>query len=166
MITELYTFSPGSYVVADEWNANFSTLFNVAGQHSEAITDAYNLVAFYTSDLSLVYARVDVQQNSYSFSGTALEIKSPNVEYWQNRVEEITDSQELVVTVGHINGEARVIFRTSTDRSLTPVTVNYAGGAENINFIDDSRVWQEAGTKVLFFYESNNKLNVRMAKAG
>lgn len=168
MITELYTFTPGSYVVADEWNANFSVLHNVAQQHSEAITDAYNLVAFPNGDLSGVFANVDNSINSFQFTGTSIAILSPNMEYWQNRLETITQDQQLIIRVGKINGEARVFFQTSGTRdiALPPFLINYDGGDANIDFIDDSRVWQDAGTKCLLFYELNDKLNVRMVKAG
>jgi signal recognition particle subunit SRP54 len=37
MITELYTFSPSSYVVAEEWNGNFRVLYNTTLAHMEAI---------------------------------------------------------------------------------------------------------------------------------
>lgn len=168
MITELYTFTPGSYVVADEWNANFSVLSNVAEQHNEAVVDAYNLLAFSNSDLSTVFENVDNYINSFQFTGTSIAVLSPNMEYWQNRLETITESQQLVIRVGKINGEARVFFQTSGTRdiALPPFLINYDGGDENINFIDDSRVWQDAGIKCLLFYETNDKLNIRMVRAG
>jgi hypothetical protein len=168
MITELYTFTPGFYVVADEWNANFSVLSNVAEQHNEAVIDGYNLLAFPNGDLSGVFENVDARPNSVQFTGTSIAILSPNMEYWQNRLETITADQQLVIRVGKINGEARVFFQTSSTRdiALPPFLINYDGGDANIDFVDDSRVWQDAGIKCLLFYELNDKLNVRMVKAG
>lgn len=168
MIVELYSFTPGSYVVADEWNANFSVLYNFAVLHRKSIYDAYDLVAFPNDDLSNILTNVDNYINSYQFVGTSIAIMSPNVEYWQSSLETITTAQQLVIRVGKISGEARVFFQTSDTRDpgLPPYVINYDGGAGNIDFIDDSRIWQDPGIKCLLFYELNDKLNVRIIKAG
>lgn len=168
MIIELYSFTPGSYVVADEWNTNFSVLYKTASQHNTAIVDAYNLDAFPSSDLSDVYLNVYNYMNSFQFVGTSIAILSPNVEYWQNSLETIDIGQQLVIRVGKISGEARVFFQTSgaRDPGLPPFVINYDGGAANIDFIDDSRIWENPGIKCLLFYELNDKLNVRIVKAG
>lgn len=167
MITQLYTFTPGSYVVADEWNANFSTLNNVAQQHTEAITDAYNLVAFPNSDLSNVFLNTNNYPNSFQFVGTNVSVLRPNTEYWESRLETIGADQQLIIRVGQISGEARVFFQTSTTRNiaLPPFLINYDGGDVNIDFVDDSRVWQDPGVKCFLFYELNGKLNVKLIKA-
>lgn len=162
MINELYTFSPGSFVMADEWNANFSALRKSANEHLSAIKDANEQLAFVNGDLSGVYSAVDNFINSSSFTGTSLHITTPNTEFYNGT--DITVSQQLTINVEKINGEARVLFRTSGTRSLSPVQINYAGGAENINFIDNSDAWSGGLVTVVFLYETNNKLNVRMVK--
>lgn len=164
MINELYTFSPSSFVLADEWNANFSVLRKTSNDHLVAIKDGYNNLAFVNGDLTDVYNAADNFINSSAFSGTSLHITSPNNEYYNTT--NITSSQQLALNVEKINGEARVLFKTSGTRSLSPVAITYAGGSANINFIDNSENWNNAGTKVIFLYEMNNKLNVRMVKAG
>ncbi len=162
MINELYTFSPGSFVLADEWNANFSTLRKASNEHLLSIKDADNQLAFINGDLSGVYNGVDNFINSTSFPGTSLHITTPNTEFYN--VTPITTSQQLIIDVERINGEARVLFKTSGTRSLSPVQINYVGGAANISFIDNSEAWSGGLVNIVFLYETNNKLNVRMAK--
>ena len=164
MINELYTFSPSSFVLSDEWNANFSTLRKTAKDHLNAIKDGYNTLAFVNGDLTGVYNAANIFINSVSFSSTSLHITSPNTEYYNGT--SITSSQQLVLNVEKIKGEARILFKTSGTRSNSPILINYAGGSGNINFINNSDVWNNAGIKVVFLYEMNNKLNVRMVKAG
>ena len=82
MITQLYTFSTGSYVVADEWNANFRVLYNTSLSHQDAITDAKNTIAFPLSDLSGVFSAVKGQPNSSFIPGNTVVI-APEQEYYK-----------------------------------------------------------------------------------
>ena len=163
MITQLYTFSPSSFVLADEWNGNFSVLNKATSEHYQAIQDDYNEIAFKNSDLTNVFNAVNNYINSRSFTGTNLHITSPNVEYWNGTA--ITTSQQLAINVEKINGEARVLFKTTGTRTQTPIVINYAGGSANINYVDNNDVWEPQGIKCVFLYETNNKLNVRLVGA-
>lgn len=160
MITQLYTFSPSSFVLADEWNANFSVLNKSTIEHLQWIQDAYNDIAFPNSDLTNIFNAVYNYINSRSFTGTSLHITSPNVEYWNGTA--ITTGQQLAINVEKINGEARILFKTTGTRTQDAIAITYAGGSGNINYISNSDVWKPAGVKAVFLYETNNKLNVRL----
>ena len=75
MITQLYIFSPGSYVVADEWNANFRIILSTNLLHQEAITDAFQIVMFQGGDYSAIYNRIDNTTNSWEIPGSTVDIK-------------------------------------------------------------------------------------------
>ncbi|MCQ2574557.1 MAG: hypothetical protein MJ156_00430 [Alphaproteobacteria bacterium] len=159
MINQLYTFSGGSYVVADEWNANFSALQTSNVNCDQAITDANNIVAFPDSDLSQLYAALNAQLNSFQIPGTSVVVSAEN-EYWKV----LGDSQTLTISVPTgMNGESRVVFKTGNDRSVRPITFSYSG---TINYIDDTNTWKKAGVKFVFLYETNNNLYVKLLSTG
>lgn len=161
MITELYTFTPGSYVVADEWNANFRVLYNTNLAHLEAINDAWATVAFPTSDLTSVFNAVRSQPNSFAIPGDTVTI-APECEYYK------TLSGEETLDIDIPNGfsaESRIMIKIPDDRAIeTPpyVIINYTG-----QIIEDSGDLEsyKAGTYSIFIFESNGLAQIKVLKA-
>lgn len=163
MIYELYSFSPGTFVVADEWNSNFTVLNNNANVQEEAIIDGNNELALKSGDLSGVYARTNAQPNSTIISGLSFNVTSPNQEFWLGN--DLAPDQQLNINVQKIKGEVRILFKTDGNiRDFSPINLTYAGGSEAIDFIEDSRTWSNNKTKVLFLYEMNDRLNARIVE--
>jgi hypothetical protein len=159
MITELYLFSPGSYVVADEWNANFKTLYQVNIEHSTAITDAYNNIAFPNSDLTAVFNAVKSQYNSYAIGGNTVSVSVEN-EYYKT----LSSGEDLVINIPTgMCGEARVLIQLQEDRSLLPFSVNYAG-TTIINHYNNYAFW--AGYYYIMIYETNGVAQVKLIWTG
>lgn len=159
MITELYLFSPGSYVVADEWNANFKTLYKVNIEHSTAITDAYNDIAFPNSDLTAVFNAVKSQYNSHHIDGNTVSVNVEN-EYYKT----LSSGEDLVINIPTgMCGEARVLIQLQEDRSLLPFSVNYAG-TTIINHYND--VGYDAGYYYVMIYETNGVTQVKLIWTG
>lgn len=159
MITELYLFSPGSYVVADEWNANFKTLYKVNIEHSVAITDAYNEIAFPNSDLTAVFNAVKSQYNSYAIAGNTVSVNVEN-EYYKT----LSSGEDLVINIPTgMCGEARVLIQLQEDRSLLPFSVNYAGTII-INHYNNYTFW--AGYYYIMIYETNGVAQVKLIWTG
>jgi hypothetical protein len=159
MITQLYVFSPGSYVVAEEWNANFRALLETNIAHEEAIVDANSIILFQGGDYSAVYARVDNEVNSFLASNTIL--PKPDCEYYrdlQGADEQIT----VNVSTGQLNGEARIIIKTSNNRTLTPIVITYNGSQDDVVWPNGIAQWYLAGMKFVFLLERNGKLYVKM----
>lgn len=157
MITQLYVFSPGSYVIAEEWNANFRVLKNVNLSHQEAITDAFQVVMFKGGDYTPIYNRVNNTTNSSAVIGNSFVVTVDN-EYYK----ELGSGEQVVADVGHINGEARIILKTAQNDSLPPLRINYIGGDANIVWPNGIAHWFLAGMKFVFLLERNNKLYVKM----
>lgn len=157
MITQLYIFSPGSYVVADEWNANFRVLMNTNLAHQEAIIDANELVMFKGGDYTPIYNKVNAEYNSFAISGSSVSV-TVDCEYYKD----LGSGEQIVVNVGHINGEARIMLRTAQNDSLPPIRINYAGGDANIVWPNGIAYWFLAGMKIVFLLERNGKLYVKM----
>lgn len=159
MITQLYTFSVGSYVVADEWNANFRTIYNTNLAHYEAIQDAYNTLAFPSSDLSDVYAAVRSQPNSFEISGTAITV-APECEYFKV----LGSGEDLVLNIPTgLNAEARVLIQIQDDRSLLPFSIGYSG-TTIINHYDNYVF--HAGYYYVMIYETNGVAQVKLIWTG
>lgn len=161
MITELYTFSPSSYVVADEWNANFRTLYNANLAHLEAINDAWQNVAFPTSDLTGVFNAVRSQLNSFAISGNTVTV-APECEYYKT----LASGQDLVINIPTgLNAEARVLIRIQEDRSLLPFSVGYSGTTIiNYGFYDYN--YFRAGYYYVMIYETNGVAQVKLIWTG
>ena len=157
MIIQLYTFSPGSYVVAEEWNANFRTLYKSNVSHEEAIVDAQTLVAFPNSDMTDLFAAVNNQLNSFNIAGNAVTLV-PECEYYKT----LSSGQDFVINIPTgFSANARVIFRLQEDRTLTPFTINYSGTIqESYGLITKFT----AGTYVLFIYETNGLAQIKALK--
>lgn len=160
MINQLYTFSVGQYVVADEWNANFSVINDSNSACATGVVDANAAIMFPASETSALFAAIDNSANSFFNDGRTLDVMV-NCEYYEN----LSDSDDLTISVGHIKGESRIILHTGNTRSLCPISFNYIGGATAVDFISDRRVWGSPGYKFIFLYEFNNRLNVRMTNA-
>lgn len=159
MITQLYTFSVGSYVVADEWNANFNTLYNVNLAHEEAIIDAQNTIAFPDSDLTTVFNSVRGWANSFFIGGDTV-VVAPQCEYYKT----LATAQDLAINIPTgLNSEVRVLIQLTNDRSLRPFTVNY-NGTTIINDYDNNNFL--AGFYYIMIYESNNTAMIKVIGTG
>lgn len=159
MIIQLYTFAPGSYVVADEWNANFRTIYNANLAHVEAIQDMNNKLAFKNGDLSGVYAAVRSQPNSFEISGIAVTV-APECEYFKV----LGSGEDLVINIPTgLNAEARVLIQIQDDRSLLPFSVGYSG-TTIINHYDNYVF--RAGYYYLMIYEANGVAQVKLIWTG
>lgn len=159
MITQLYIFSPGSYVVADEWNANFRVLRDTNVLHQESIVDANNLILFQGGDYTAVYNRVNNEPNSRLAETT---IQNPKVDNEYYRI--IQGEQQLFVTVapGTLNGEARIVVQTTQNNVLPPVVITYGGSQDNVVWPNGIAQWYLAGMKFIFLLERSGKLYVKM----
>lgn len=159
MITELYVFSPSSFVVAEEWNANFRVLYNTVSAHMEAIADAQATIAFPNSDLTGVYNAVRGQLNSFAIPGNTVTV-APECEYYKT----LASGQDLVINIPTgLNAEARVLIRLQEDRSLLPFSVNY----------DDTLIVNHynnfvfrSGYYYVMIYEANGVAQVKLIWTG
>ena len=159
MITELYVFSPSSFVVAEEWNANFRILYDTSLAHLEAITDAQATVAFPNSDLTDVYNAVRAQQNSFAIPGNTV-VVAPECEYYKT----LTADETLTINIPQgLNAEARICLYLTADTTLRPISVAYAG----TQIIDDGG-WQSfrSGYYFVLIYEANNLAQVKLLFTG
>lgn len=161
MITELYLFTPGSYVVADEWNANFKTLYQVNVDHSTAITDAYNELAFPNSDFTALFNAVKSQYNSYAIAGNTVNINTEN-EYYKI----LSSGEDLVINIPtNMCGEARILIQIQETRTLTPFTINYAGTTDiDIGFYNYE--YFRPGFYYIMIYETNGVAQVKLIWTG
>lgn len=159
MIKELYVFSPSSFVVAEEWNANFRVLYNTVSAHMEAIVDAQAKIAFPNSDLTGVYNAVRAEPNSFAISGNTVTV-APECEYYKT----LANGEDLVINIPTgLNAEARVLIRIQKDRSLLPFSVNYDGTLivnHYNNFVFRS------GYYYVMIYETNGVAQVKLIWTG
>lgn len=161
MITELYTFAPGSYVVAEEWNANFRAIDNVNKSHADAITDAQNTVAFPNSDLSGVFNAVKRQPNSHFIDGNTVVI-APEQEYYKT----LSNGQDLSINVpSGLNSQARILIQIQNNRTLLPFTVNYSG-TKKINYGFYNYNYFRAGYYYIMIYETNGLAQIKLIWTG
>ena len=159
MITELYTFSPDSYVVAEEWNANFRTVQKVNSLHAEAITDEQNIIAFPNSDLSGVFNAVKQSANSHEIPGYTVDI-APEQEYYKT----LSNGNDLVINIPTgLNAESRILIQIQNDRSLLPFSINYSG-TKIINHYDNNVFW--AGYYYIMIYETNGLAQIKLIWTG
>ena len=161
MITQLYTFSPSSYVVADEWNANFRVLYKQNYEHQEAITDAQNMIAFPNSDLTAVFNAVKSKQNSFAIPGSTVTVAT-ECEYYKT----LSSGEDLSINIPTgLDGEARILIRTQEDRSLLPFSVNYSG-TSSINYGFYNYDYFRAGYYYIMIYENNGLAQVKLIWTG
>lgn len=155
----MYTFSPGSFVVADEWNANFNVLYKTSSEHAQAISDAYDETAFPNSDLSNVFAAVNGELNSFAIEGNSVTV-GVNQEFYKT----LSSGQELAITIPQgMDGEARVLFRLQENRSLLPFSINYSG-TKIINHYNNYVF--RPGYYYIMIYETNNVAQVKLIWTG
>lgn len=161
MINQLYTFTVGTYVVADEWNANFKAVSTSNTECKQAIEDANTDIAFKDGDLSGVFDAVRAKPNSRSISGDT-QLLSAGTEYYKT----LLDGETLTLVVPeNMNGESRVIIKIQDDRDLTPVVIGESyNGEVFITGLD--RVKFKSGIYYLFILEQNGVLMVKTIKKG
>lgn len=159
MINQLYTFTVGTYVVADEWNANFKALANSNADCVQAIEDAEVSVAFPDDDLTQLFNAVRKKPNSFAIAGSTV-IVQPECEYYKT----LADGEDLAIQIPTgLNAEARVIIRTTDDRSLLPFSVLYSGDT-NITYGEDMVF--PAGIYYIMIYETAGQAQVKLIWTG
>lgn len=163
MITQLYVFSPGSYVVAEEWNANFRILYQATYSHREAINDAYSVVAFPDSDLSGVYAQIRARGDSSYIEGNAVDIAASH-EYYKT----LASGEDLDIRIpGDMNGEARIVLKLEEDRQLLPFSAAFSGGIPGTVIVNHSESYAfDAGTYFLMIYVTNRVAQIKVIWTG
>lgn len=163
MITQLYTFSPGAFVIADEWNANFRSLYQVSLEHTEAIQDANNNIAFPDSDLSAVFARINAEPNSFAVPAYRVDLL-PECEYYKD----LPDGSDLNIVIPNsgLNASARVLIRTSNLRTLLPAVVTYKGQKVKISFGEYEYMYFPAGMYYIMIYEMNGFAQAKLIWTG
>lgn len=160
MINQLNIFSPGVYVVADEWNANFQALSRSNADCAEAITDAEEQLAFPDGDLSGVFAAVRGKPNSHAISGNNV-IVEPEQEYYKS----LSSGEDLNIQINAgLNAEARILIYVPDDRSLKPFSVNYNGTTTIINHYNN--VGFDAGYYYIMIYETNGIAWIKLIWTG
>jgi hypothetical protein len=161
MIISLYTFAPGSFVVAEEWNSNFRTLYNTNLAHIEAITDANSTIAFPNSDLTSLFSAVSSQPNSFAIPGSSINI-SPECEYYKT----LGSGEDLVINIPTgFNAECRILIQIQENRSLLPFSVSYAGTTIiNYGFYNYNSF--RSGYYYIMIYESNGIAQVKLIWTG
>ena len=159
MINQLYTFTVGTYVVADEWNANFKALANSNADCVQAIEDAEVSVAFPDDDLTQLFNVVRKKPNSFAIAGSTV-IVQPECEYYKA----LADGEDLAIQIPTgLNAEARVIIRITDDRSLLPFSVLYSGDT-NITYGEDMVF--PAGIYYIMIYETAGQAQVKLIWTG
>ena len=159
MINQLYTFTVGTYVVADEWNANFKALANSNADCVQAIEDAEVSVAFPDDDLTQLFNAVRKKPNSFAIAGSTV-IVQPECEYYKA----LSDGEDLAIQIPTgLNAEARVIIRITDDRSLLPFSILYSGDT-NITYGEDMVF--PAGIYYIMIYETAGQAQVKLIWTG
>lgn len=159
MINQLYTFTVGTYVVADEWNANFKALANSNADCVQAIEDTEVSVAFPDDDLTQLFNAVRKKPNSFGIAGSTVVVQ-PECEYYKA----LADGEDLAIQIPTgLNAEARIAIRLSSERSLLPFSVLYNG--EQV--IDYGLVEKfREGYYFILIYETNNLAQVKLIWTG
>lgn len=161
MITELYTFSTSSFVVADEWNANFNVLYNENIAHQEAIVDAQNSIAFPDSDVTDLVNAVRSQLNSFIIPGTSI-VVSPECEYYKV----LANGEDLVINIpDNFDSECRILIQIQNTRTLMPFSINY-NGITKINYGYYDYKYFRSGYYYIMIYETNGLAQVKLIWTG
>lgn len=159
MITQLYTFAPGSYVVADEWNANFRTIYNVNLEHTESIQDATNVLAFKNGDLTNLYDTINRQPNSFEINGSVITVM-PEYEYYKI----LGNGEDLIINVPMgLNAEVRILIQIQNLRTELPFIINYSG--QKVVFYGDFKYFNP-GYYYIIMYETNGLLQTKLIETG
>jgi len=123
MINRLNIFNEATFVVADEWNANFRVLNQSNYDCAKATEDAEAAVATPESDMTAIFNRMRSQQNSFYIQGNNV-VLFPECEYFKP----LASGQDvnIVIPTG-FNAEARVVLYIPDERQLLPFTISYNG---------------------------------------
>ena len=161
MITQLYTFSPSSFVVADEWNANFSTLNKASQQHQESIQNAKNTIAFPDSNLSNLFNAVKTKFNSFNIPTVNV-----TVDVEQEYYKTLASGQNLVITIpSNMNGESRILIKIQENRTALPFSIVYSG-TKDISYGYYNYNYFRSGFYYIMIHESNNLAQVKLIWTG
>lgn len=159
MINKLNVFSENTYVVAEEWNANFKALSQSNKNCEEAINDANKQLAFPNGDLSGVYAAVRSKPNSSKIYGNAVQV-SAEQEYYKR----LGSNQQLQITIRKgMNGEARIVVYIPDARSELPFEINYSG-TKIVSHYD--YVGYNPGYYYIMIYEINGIAMIKLIWTG
>lgn len=159
MINQLYTFTVGTYVVADEWNANFKALANSNADCVQAIEDAEVSVAFPDDDLTQLFNAVRKKPNSFAIAGSTV-IVQPECEYYKA----LADGEDLAIQIPTgLNAEARIAIKISDDRDLQPFSVFYEGELKvNVGMGE----FFSKGVYFIMIHETNGLAQVKLIWTG
>lgn len=160
MIKKLNIFSENTYVVAEEWNANFSVLNQSNQQCSDAIADANQQLAFPDSDLTQLFQSVNSRQNSFNVVGTNV-LLQPECEYYKT----LAGGESLTVNVPKgMNATARVIVKINDDRDLPPIIISEYEGEKIVTGLDRAKF--ASGCYFAFILERQDTLIVKIKRQG
>lgn len=159
MINQLYIFTVGTNVIADEWNANFKALQDSNEQCLQAVTDAKEALAFENGDLSGVYSALRAKPNSFEIP-TDTVIVQPECEYYKS----LSDGQDLNIEIPKgFQSQARIVINISDNRNLEPINILYDG--EYILSTGGQKSYN-SGYYFVFIYETNNTAYVKLISTG
>ena len=172
MILNLYNFSVGSYVVAEEWNSNFRVLHDYCVAHAETLVDAYQVLAFPNSDLSDIFTAVrnfpNVADNQ-PYNGVDVQ---RNKEYY---VRTLGNQQQVKINIPlGMEGECRVIFNLpQLMTSNPPILVEYNGvivaprdTSANCYVNTGFYSYYNPGMYYVMIHEQNGKAQVKLVSTG
>ena len=178
MITQLYSFSIGSFVVAEEWNSNFRVLHDYCVDHTLAVDDAYQTLSFPDSDLSYVFSSIRRTDTNVRMNQPYISfIVDRNKEYYIGSAAnpDILPPQTPVnITIREgMEGECRVIFRIPELMTLEPpIKIKYknvivqpkdpnADCYVNTGYYD----YFNPGLYYVMIHEQNGKAQVKLISA-
>lgn len=173
MIIQLYEFSVGSYVVAEEWNSNFRTLKEYSLSHKQTIEDAYNVLAFPNSDLSTVFSVIRTRSNVITNEPYDAVDVERNKEIYVGTVP--AQQQVSIYIPRGLNGESRVIFTLPELMTISaPILVYYDGVAVTTLkdktgdcYVDAGYYpYYNAGMYYVMIHELNGKAQVKLISTG
>ena len=161
MINKLYTFSLGTYVVAEEWNANFDAVNKSNIECANAIKDAEVSVAFPDDDLTQLFNAIRKKPDSEAFTSTEQSI-TLNIVAGKEYYGILTGTQDLFLSIPrNMNGEARVAVRVDQERDL-----RFFEATEGA-IIDDGGFNEfRAGHYFILIYETNGLAQVKLIWTG
>ena len=159
MINKLYSFALGTFIVADEWNANFKAIADSNNACNIATKDAEISVAFPDSDLSGLFNAVKSAPNSFEIAGNSVVVQ-PECEYYKA----LSSGEDLEIQIPTgLNAEARVAIYLPDERLLLPFSVLYDG--EQV--VDYGLVEQfREGYYFILIYETNGLAQVKLIWTG
>lgn len=159
MINKLYSFALGTFIVADEWNANFKAITDSNNDCNTATKDAEVSVAFPDSDLSDLFDAVKSMPNSFEISGNSVVIQ-PECEYYKI----LSSGEDLQIQIPKgLNSESRIIIKTPDDRELLPFSVLYNG---SLSVNSGMGRFFSKGTYFIMIHETNNVAQVKLIWTG